>query len=269
MRVGIVGCGHMAQAMIARWLEAGTLTPVDLSACTAHEASASAVRRTLGIACGTDLAPVVAAAELVLLAFKPQQLGTILPQVAAVARPGQVWLSVLAGVDTARLESGLSEAATVVRCMPNTPVRLGLGDVAMAPGRHATAATLASVRRLLAPLGQVLELPEDKMDAFTAVAGCGPAYVFLFLEALAQAAEAAGLPPASTAGLARQVANGALALAAADPRSPAELRVEVTSKGGMTEAALAELAAAGWQAALVRAVGAAVLRGKALAASES
>lgn len=258
MQVGIIGCGKMASALLGRWLAAGLVQPSTVRACTARAASAAAVRERWGIACGTDPCEAAAAADLVVLALKPQQLAE-LP--ALQLAPGTVVLSLLAGVPSARLEA-LLPTACVLRAMPNTPVRLGLGLTALVRGASADEAAVALVQPLLAATGQVVELAETQMDAFTAVAGCGPAYVFALLESLAEAARQQGFDAATARQMAQQVAAGALALA--DGGDPAQLRAEVTSKGGMTAAALAELAARGWSEALGAAVEAARARGEAL-----
>jgi pyrroline-5-carboxylate reductase len=269
MRVGLIGCGRMAGAMAARWLASGHLDVTQLAACTAHEASAREVRQRLGIACGTDAAAVVAAADVVLLGCKPQQVDAVLAVAGACARPGQVWLSILAGTPTARIEAGLTQGAVVVRAMPNTPSRIGHGLVALAGGRSAAAGDVQRVTNLLAPLGRVVELSEDRFDAFTAVAGSGPAYVFAFLDALEQAAVAQGFDAATARELALRVAGGAVRLAETDPRPARELEAEVVSKGGTTAAALGVLAAADWRAAMVHAVAAAQARGREMAAQSS
>lgn len=262
VRVGLIGCGRMSGALLGRWLASGTLRADDVQACTSRLESAAEVTATFDIACGTDPAPVVAWADVVVLGIKPQQLRAVQPSLTV--RPGQLWLSLLAGVTTAQLETMLP-GARVVRCMPNTPVRLGLGLTGLCAGRTADAAAVDLARQWFEATGEVRVLAETEMNAFTAIAGCGPAYAFLFLEALARAAEGVGFEASEAAAMAAQVTAGALALARVDGRSAAVLRAEVTSKGGMTEAALTELAAHDWLAALVEAVQVARERGAALA----
>ena len=262
LKLGIIGCGKMAEAMLARWLETGALTPAEVVACTGTAASAARVTTSFGIDCGTSAQAVCDRAATVLLAVKPQLRHAVIGPLRP--RPDQLWLSVLAGVPTTALAAALPDVR-LIRLMPNTPVRLGQGLVALVAGQRATPQDVAATHALLAPLGTVLELPEAQLDAFTAIAGSGPAYVFLFLEALANAAVRAGLEPELAARLAEQTLVGAALLAAASPQSPAVLRAEVTSKGGMTEAALATLATAGWSPALGEAVAAAVARARGLA----
>lgn len=266
LNLGSVGCGNLAKALIGRWLAAGTLSASHIAACTAHAESAAQVRASLGIACSLDLR-AAAKARVVLLAFKPQQRGVVLPQLAAVAaeQPATLWVSLLAGVQLAELEASLGPQAKVIRWMPNTPVQLGLGAVAMCAGRHVSEQDRHLAMGLLEPLGQHYLLDEAAFDAFTAVAGCGPAYVFALCEALELAAVAAQLPAAMATDLARQTLVGAAALLQQSTRTAGELRAQVTSKGGMTEAALAHLQSGGWSDLMTGAVAAAQQRGRALA----
>jgi len=206
----------------------------------------------------------VRSCDIIVLGVKPQQVGALWPSLARTVRPRQVWLSLLAGVHTEQLEAMLP-GARVVRCMPNTPVRVGMGLIGLTAGRSADREATEIARILCRSAGEVVELAETDMDSFTAVAGCGPAYVFLFLEALAGAARALGMHEDIAAAMAIQVAAGALELARQEARPPAELRAEVTSKGGMTEAAIAELLDRGWPEAMTAAVKAAEARGRALA----
>ncbi len=269
LTLGSIGCGNMAKALISRWLSTGTLSAAHICACTARAESAESVRTTLGIACSLDLR-AAAQAQIVLLAFKPQQRGALLPQLASAAaeRPDTIWISLLAGVPLAELEGALGRQAKVIRWMPNTPVQLGLGAVAMCAGQQIRQSDLQRAAGLLQPLGQHYLLDESAFDAFTAVAGCGPAYVFALCEALEHAARAAQLPAGMAADLARQTLIGAAALLQHSARSAGELRAQVTSKGGMTEAALAHLNSGGWSEQLTGAVAAAQRRGRALAESK-
>ena len=261
-KLGIIGCGKMAGAMLARWLETATLHPDEVLACTGREASALAVGKAFGIACGTDAQAVVDGAETVLLAVKPQLRAGVLAELRP--RPGQRWLSVLAGVPTATLEAMLP-GAHVLRLMPNTPVRLGRGLIALTPGNSARHGDISATRVLLAPLGSVIDVAEPQVDAFTAVAGSGPAYVFLFIEALTHAGMAQGLAPKVAAQLALETLLGSGFLAQDAGRPPAELRAEVTSKGGMTQAALNVFAERNWSETVTDAVAAAVARAAELA----
>lgn len=267
MRIGVIGCGKMAGAIVGRWVTSGIVDAETVRALEVDEERAAAVGERLGIACGTDARSVLQNSDLVLLGIKPQAAEHVLPSLAALARPEQVWLSILAGLPAARVKALLGGGPTVVRLMPNTPARLGLGCTAVAWPAGIDRDKQAFVLRLLQGLGVVVPLAEDAVDRFTAIAGSGPAYVFLFLQGLQAAAEQQGFDPEQARELALVTVRGAAALAADTQRSFAELRADVTSPGGTTQAAIEALLAAGVNDAMAEAVKAAVRRASELAGS--
>lgn len=252
----------MGGALLARWLEAGVVARDAVSVCVADEQAAVQVSTVHGVSCGTSLPAALETADVVVVAVKPQQRVQVL-QAAAQARPGSegpLWVSILAAVTVPQLLLGLGSSARVLRWMPNTPVAVGQGVVAWSAGPGLTSHDMARQQQLLHPLGLTLPLAEEQFDSFTAVAGCGPAYVFALCEALQRAGQEAGLGSQQAAALARQTLIGSAWQLSADLRSPGQLREAVTSKGGMTEAALERLQQLGWQDAMVAAVQAAVRR---------
>lgn len=265
MRLGIVGCGNMAQAMVRRWLDAGELSRGDVRACTSRPETAAQVAAALGVTASASIAETVAGADVVLLACKPQQRTAVLAACAAAADSEPLWISVLAGVDVAQLQTGLGTHSRVVRWMPNTPVAIGAGLVAHCAGARVTPADCALQARLIAPLGDGLALDESRIDAFTAIAGCGPAYVYRLVEGLQTAAGALGFEPSLAAQLAAGTVHGAALWLHASGLPAAVLRSQVTSKGGMTEAALQALDAVGWAERLTDAATAAEARAAVLA----
>jgi pyrroline-5-carboxylate reductase len=264
-QLALLGIGNMAGAMLARWLATGAVLPGQVRGVERLPERAAELSQTLGIACGTDAVPAVDGAQTVLLACKPQQVAELLsalrPRLTADQLAGQTWVSILAGVSLQQLQT-LLPGPTWVRWMPNTPVRLGAGVV----GEVADEADTAPLQPLREALGLTVDLQESQMDAFTAVSGCGPAYLFALAESLATAALAQGFAPDVAQALARQTVAGAAQLLASSPLSAAQLRKEVTSKGGMTEAALERLNRDGWPLAMTTAVQAAVDRAEALRA---
>ncbi len=211
---------------------------------------------------GVPDAPAVA-----LLAVKPQMMGAALPALQALGNGETLFVSIAAGTTIAAFESTLGARTPIVRTMPNTPAMVGRGITAIVGNAHATAAHLALARELMAAVGQVVELSgEDQIDAVTAVSGSGPAYVFHLIEAMAAAGEAEGLPADVAMQLARATVCGAGELAFQSPESAAQLRINVTSPGGTTAAALGVLMdeGTGFPALLRRAVKAAADRGREL-----
>lgn len=231
----LVGCGRMGSAMLRGWLEGG-MPPGSIWVA---EPNPSDWLRAAGVRLGQDLP---AAPALVVVAVKPQSMAEALPGLLPFGGGGAVVLSVAAGTPIARFEAALGSGTPVVRAMPNTPAAIGRGITALVANAAAGEAGLALAEALLAAIGRTVRLDaEAQIDAVTAVSGSGPAYVFHLIEALAAAGAAEGLPPGLSLELARATVAGAGALAEATGTDPAALRVEVTSPGGTTAAALAVL----------------------------
>jgi pyrroline-5-carboxylate reductase len=187
----------------------------------------------------------------------------LLAEVAGVVGHRPLVISIAAGVRTARIEKILGPVP-VIRVMPNTPALLRAGALVYAVGRHAGARHEAMARKILSALGLVWKVPEDRMDAVTALSGSGPAYVFYLAECLAAAGGALGLAPGLAEALARQTVFGAGRMLAEMPEPAVELRRRVTSPGGTTEAALRVLIRAGVGGIFRKALTAARQRSKAL-----
>lgn len=257
----VVGFGNMGQALVRGWLAKGraasSIRVVDPAAAT------HAVARELGVAVEHD----VAAADVVLLAVKPNQLADVLPRCGAAARAGAVFLSIVAGKTLAEIGKGLGAEAAAVRAMPNTPAAIGQGITALVANTAVSRAQRALCAELLAAVGSVAWLDEERhMDAVTAISGSGPAYVFLMIECLEQAAVELGLGAALAKQLALATVAGSGAYAASSGEAAAELRRRVTSPKGTTQAALDVLMAEpGMRDLLVRATRAAAERSRELA----
>ncbi len=205
--------------------------------------------------------------DAVVLAVKPQVMDAVVPAYRRFAESGTVILSIAAGRTIRSFERLLGPQAAIVRAMPNTPVAIGRGMSVLVAGPRATAPQHALCDRLMRAVGAVEWLAKEALiDAATAVSGSGPAYVFLMIETLARAGTAAGLPADLALRLARETVVGAGLLAADSAEDPANLRRNVTSPGGTTQAALAELMADdGIQPLFDRAIAAAVRRSRELA----
>jgi pyrroline-5-carboxylate reductase len=256
----LLGCGKMGTALLTGWLASG----VPASAVWVMEPNPSDWLRATGVHLNTTLpkAPAVA-----LVAVKPQMMGAALPALQALGNGKTVFVSIAAGTSIAAFEEALGARTPIVRTMPNTPAMVGRGITGICANAHAGARGLALARGLMQAVGQVVELEgEHQIDAVTALSGSGPAYVFHLIEAMAAAGEAEGLPPAVAMQLARATVCGAGELAHRAPDSAEQLRVNVTSPGGTTAAALAHLmdAESGLPPLMRRAVHAAALRGREL-----
>ena len=236
----LAGAGRMGGALLRGWLDGG-LPPTTV---VVVDPNLSGEMRGFCEARGIALAPPDAAPEALVLAVKPQTFAQDAATFAALAGPGTLVVSILAGKTLANLRAGLPDAGAIVRAMPNLPASVGRGATGLAaesglsPGRRAMAQTLIEAS------GVAEWLDEGLIDAVTAVSGSGPAYVFLLAECLAEAGVVAGLPEDVAQRLARATVEGAGELMARrSGMSPRELREAVTSPGGTTQAALEVLRA--------------------------
>jgi pyrroline-5-carboxylate reductase len=256
----LLGCGKMGSALLTGWLEAGL--PVDAVWVVEPNPTDWLIQTGVHLNEGLPEAPAVA-----LLAVKPQMMGKALPAVQAMGNGTTLFISIAAGTTIATFEATLGAQTPIVRTMPNTPAMVGRGITALCRNAHVTDDGFALARELMAAVGQVVDLDgEHQIDAVTAVSGSGPAYVFHLIETMAAAGVAEGLPPEVAMQLARATVCGAGELAFRSPETAAQLRINVTSPGGTTAAALAVLMDedAGFPALLKRAVKAAADRGREL-----
>ena len=228
-RIWLIGAGNMGGAMLRRWIASGA---VDAASVTVLDPGTPPVPDGVRVAARVPQEP---APDLLILAVKPQLLDAVAPSLADV-RPA-VLVSILAGVEEAALAARIP-AGAIVRAMPNLPVGIGKGVVALHAGRGSDAARSAT-EALMAPLGLVEWIEtEDQFDAVTALSGCGPGFVYRFIDALAGAGVALGLPSEQAARLARATVEGAALLAAGADEPPAKLADRVASPGGSTREGL-------------------------------
>jgi len=263
MKLIFIGGGNMATALIGGLLKNGW-PPAELGAVEIDAAARERLAHEFGIACHADVATGVAAAECVVLAVKPQHLravaATLAPHVA-----GRLIVTIAAGIRCADLARWLGGHARIVRAMPNTPALVLAGMTGLYAAAGATTEDRAAAQRILGAAGATLWLErEEQLDAVTAVSGSGPAYVFYFIEAVQRAAAELGFAPEAARQLALETFSGAVKLALGSTEDAATLRARVTSKGGTTERALAEMDAQQVSAAIVRAIHAASARSREL-----
>ncbi|MFO1271946.1 MAG: pyrroline-5-carboxylate reductase [Rubrivivax sp.] len=253
--VAFIGGGNMASALIGGLLKTGRPS-TDILVVEPFEAQRAKLAQQFGVKAEPAAGPALARAGTVVWAVKPQMFAEAAAPCAAFVA-GALQLSVMAGIRSEALVRATG-SERVVRAMPNTPALIGRGIAGLYARPAVSAAERAAVEALLAPTGQTLWVAqESQLDAVTAVSGSGPAYVFYVLEAMMEAAAEIGLTPEQGRTLAIATFDGAAALAAASPLAPAELRAQVTSKGGTTHAAITTLEASGVKAAFVKALHAA------------
>ena len=256
----LLGCGKMGSALLSGWLDAG-LPPASVWVLDPNPSDwlrASGVQVNQGI----PSAPAVA-----LLAVKPQMMGAALPALQALGNGTTLVVSIAAGTSIASFEAVFGPRTPIVRTMPNTPAMVGRGITGIVGNAHAGEAGLALAEDLMRAVGQVVRLDNERqIDAVTGLSGSGPAYVFHLIEAMAEAGQQQGLSAEVAMTLARATVCGAGELAYRATDSAAQLRVNVTSPGGTTAAALAHLMdpVTGLPPLMARAVAAATRRGREL-----
>ncbi|WP_406233699.1 pyrroline-5-carboxylate reductase [Nocardia sp. NBC_01009] len=261
-RIAVIGGGRIGEALVAGLLESGRAGK-DLVIVETHADRAALIADRFGVRVTESVADAVIGADLLVIAVKPGDVDTVLTQLGKAeldADRDQVLVSLAAGVPTARLEAKLPAGFPVVRVMSNTPMLVGQGMSVLAPGRYARPEQLAEVADLLCAVGKVVTVAESQMDAVTAVSGSGPAYFFLVVEAMVDAAVGLGLARDVATQLVVQTMVGSAALLDDAEQSAVELRAAVTSPAGTTAAALRELERGGVRSAILEALHAAKQR---------
>lgn len=256
----LLGCGKMGSAMLAGWLARG-LPP---SSVWVIDPAPSDWLRGQGVHLNETLPETPA---LVLVAVKPQMMAEALPTLQAMGNGSTVFVSVAAGTPVSYFEKVLGARTPIVRAMPNTPAAISRGITAIVGNAAAGADALDEAEALLSAVGEVVRLTEEaQIDAVTGVSGSGPAYVFHMMETMAEAGVAQGLPRELALQLAKATVAGAGALAMEAAEDPTQLRINVTSPNGTTQAALEVLMdpETGFPALLKRAVAAAADRSREL-----
>jgi pyrroline-5-carboxylate reductase len=240
IELGIIGAGNMAEAIARGVIGSRLLQPSAILAADISQPRQAVFQQQLGIHAIADSVAVARQARMILLSVKPQHMAELLPQIGREANPDSLFISIAAGISTNFIETRLGTGKNwrVIRTMPNTPMLVGEGIVAMARGKHASAGDAVAARKLFEAAAEVIDVTEDKLDAVTAVSGSGPAYVFYLVEQMIRAGTGLGLSPEEARKLSIKTAVGAAKMLAGSADTPVELRRKVTSPGGTTQAAL-------------------------------
>ena len=265
-RVAVLGAGTIGEALIAGLLSGGWRAPAELVATARRDERVAELKETFGIEATLDNRAAVDGAALVVVAVKPQDFDVLLDEIADAVTPEQTVLSVAAAIPTKTIEARLADGVPVVRAMPNAPATIHEGVAGLCPGASADDAHLALAEEALLHVGSVVRVPEEYMDAVTAVSGSGPAYFALLAEAMIEAGILLGLGRDVSTQLVIQTMLGTAKLLRDDEMHPVELREKVTSPGGTTIRAVRELEQAGVRAAFLNAIQAAMDRSRELAA---
>jgi pyrroline-5-carboxylate reductase len=264
-KIALIGTGNMGEAIIAGLVRRGVAQPSDILAADPRaERGPELVSQYGNIQFFTDNIQATCEADVVILAIKPQKLDKVLDGLKGHIRPEALVLSIVAGASIQTLSEGLGHA-NVVRSMPNTPAQIGEGITVWTISPNVSPEQVEMARQILEALGQEIFVEEENyLDMATALSGTGPAYVFMFMEALIDAGVHLGFPRRIAEQLVTQTIRGSVDYSLARKSHPANLRNEVTSPGGTSAAALYYLEKAGFRTALSRAVWAAYERSQEL-----
>ncbi len=264
-RIAVLGAGKMGGILLDAFLRNHLLAPEQISATVRHTERAAALRERWSIAVGTDNAAAADKADLLLLGVKPGQVEDLVREIRPVLRPDHVIISLAASVRTASIEHAAGEHIAVIRTMPNTPSAVSEGATALCTGRYADPTSLALAQTIFSTVGRTVIVDERHMDAVTGLSGSGPAFLYIVIEALAEAGVNVGLPREVATLLAAQTTLGAAKMVLETGEHPALLKDAVTTPAGCTVDGILELEAGGLRVTLIKAVKRAAQRAQELA----
>ena len=267
MKIGFIGCGNMGSAMIGGILKNGVFEKNEIIVSNLTEEGSRRSREKLGVVTTLDNCEVVKNANIVILAVKPQFYEEVIGEIKSFLTPQHMIVGIAPGKTLAWLEEKCEQPLKVVRLMPNTPAQIGRGASAIAAAPDVDEAELKLAEKIFGAVGIVMLVDEHNLDAVTALSGSGPAYVFEFIQALADGGVASGLPRAAATELAVQTVIGAAEMVRATGLHPTALKDQVTSPGGTTIRALEVLEDRAFAGTVIQAVRAACARSEELGRS--
>lgn len=266
IRVAVLGTGKMGGILLQAFLKQNLFAPDQIHATVAHAERALALSTQWGVDVSTNNLEAAKQADLILLGVKPFQVPALIEQIRPALTKGKTLLSFAASVETRAIEDAAGLEIAVIRAMPNTPAALGVGATALCRGRFVTKEQMDLAERIFDTVGRTVTVEEKLMNAVTALSGSGPAYVYVFIEALAEAGVKVGLPRDTATLLASQTVLGAAKMVLETGYHPALLKDTVTTPGGCTIEGVMALEEGGVRVAVIKAVMRATERAKQLAA---
>lgn len=264
MKIGFIGLGNMAKAMLGGILRMKIAEPADIMAYAKTEVSRQKAKEDFGILIGASNEEVAEFADILVLAIKPQVIPSVLPGLSEQMTEDTIVLSIAAGLSMEKLCALLGKKVKLVRCMPNTPAMVGEGCSAACKNELVSDSDMEMCMKVLTSLGMAEEIPETMMDAIVGLSGSSPAYVFMFIEALADGAVKEGIPRALAYKFAAQSVLGSAKLMLQSGKHPGELKDMVCSPGGTTIEAVQTLEDLGLRSAVMNAVSAATEKSREL-----
>ncbi len=253
MRIGFIGCGNMATAMIKGMLESGMVSGEEIMASAKSGKTKERIRTELQVQCAADNRAVVRFAKVIFLAVKPQYYEEIIDEIKDSVQQEQIIVTIAPGKTLAWLTEKFGKEVKLIRTMPNTPAMVKAGMTGLCKNERVSGEELAQVCRLCESFGRVEEIPEKLMDTVAGVSGSSPAYVFMFIEAMADAAVAEGMPRAQAYTFAAQSVLGSAKMVLETGMHPGVLKDMVCSPGGTTIEAVGVLEAKGMRSSVIEA----------------
>lgn len=264
-KVAILGAGKMGGTLLQGFLKSKILHAGQIAATVAHEERAQQLRAQWKVDVSTDNLAAARDAGIILIGVKPHQVAPLIQRIAPVLAPDKLLISFAASATSSGIEAAAGMEIPVVRAMPNTPAMLGAGMTALAPGRFAQNRHVDLAVELFQAVGRTVVVDEKQMDAVTGLSGSGTAFVYIILDALAEAGVKVGLPRDIATLLAAQTTYGASRMVLETDNHPAQLKDAVTTPAGCTAEGILELEAGGLRATLIKAVMKATQRARELA----
>jgi len=266
VRIAVLGAGKMGGILLQAFLKQNLFATEQIHATVGHAERAIALSTQWGVDVSTDNLAAVKQADLILLGVKPFQVPDLLEEIRPALTKDKMIVSFAASVKTRAIEEAVGLEMAVVRAMPNTPSALGAGAAALCRGRFVSAKQMELAERIFETVGRTVTVDEKHMDAVTGLSGSGPAYIYIIIEALAEAGVKVGLPRDVATQLAAQTAFGAAKMVLETGYHPALLKDAVTTPAGCTIDGILELEEGGLRVTLIKAVMRATERAKQLAA---
>ncbi|AFL87697.1 pyrroline-5-carboxylate reductase [Terriglobus roseus DSM 18391] len=266
LKVAILGAGKMGGILLQAFLKNNLLHPEQITATVAHPERAHALSAQFSVEVSTDNVEAAREADVILLGVKPMQVPGLVELIRPVLTPSKLLLSFAASVKTASIEDAAGIDLGVIRAMPNTPAMLAAGITALCAGRFVTEQQMAIAQRIFGTVGRTVVVDEKHMDAVTGLSGSGPAFIYIIIEALAEAGVNVGLPRDIATMLAAQTTYGSARMVLETGYHPALLKDAVTTPAGCTVDGILELEEGGLRVTLIKAVKRATARAKELAA---
>lgn len=254
MKLGFIGCGNMASAMMSGIIKNGIIDAKDIIGADVYAPSREKARETLGINVTECNCQVAEWADAIVLSIKPQFYEAVITEIKDVVKENQLIITLAPGKTLAWLEEKFGKSVKVIRTMPNTPAMVLEGMTAACPNAYVSAEELETVCTILKGFGDVEVVPEKMIDAVVAVSGSSPAYVFMMIEAMADAAVAEGMPRAQAYKFAAKAVLGSAKMVLETGKQPGELKDMVCSPGGTTIEAVKVLEATGFRSSLMEAM---------------